>query len=82
MTLVPASAGDIVITIHYDPTGLAWADLTELPVVSWKIDETGAARPVPIVVAGLPPPSPDTRPVDSPQWAELMPSNMVLVPGG
>ena len=82
MTVVPASAGDRVISIRYDPTGLAWAHLTEHPVVSWNIDETGSVRPVPTIIANLPPPAPDTAPVESPQWAELMPNNMVFVPGG
>ena len=76
---VSAWADDRVITIRYDPTGLAWAHVTEHPVVLWNIEETGA---VPIIVVGLSPRAPDTGSVESPQWAELMPSNMVLVPGG
>jgi hypothetical protein len=47
--------------------------------VSWNIHKTGA---VPTIVAGLPSRAPDTAPIDSPQWAELMPNNKVLVPGG
>jgi hypothetical protein len=47
--------------------------------VSWNVYETGA---VPTILSGLPPRAPDTAPVNSPQWAELVPNNMVLVPGG
>ena len=49
MTRVRAWADDRVITIHYDPTGLAWAQLTEHHVESWNVYETGA---VPTIVPG------------------------------
>ena len=51
MTRVRAWADDRVITISYDPTGLAWAQLTEHHVESWNVYETGA---VPTIVPGLP----------------------------
>ena len=40
MTRVRAWADDRVITISYDPTGLAWAQLTEHHVESWNVYET------------------------------------------
>ena len=49
MTRVRACADDRVITIRYDPTGLAWAQLTEHHVESWNVYETGA---VPTIVPG------------------------------
>jgi hypothetical protein len=40
-TLMPAVGNDLVIAIHYDPTGFAWADLAEYLVPGWAI---GAPR--------------------------------------
>lgn len=49
-TVIEAAADDYVVSIEYDPTGLAWAHLWDNKVLSWIIDETGAAEPVPVIV--------------------------------
>jgi hypothetical protein len=68
---VAAVADTLLISMNYDPTGLAWVDLFDNPILGWVIDETGAVGPQPAILGVLPPPAPDTAPIFSPQWAHL-----------
>jgi hypothetical protein len=87
-----ASDGIIIISIEYDPTGLAWARLYDSYAVGWLIDETtlvptkpappdvtGAHAPFPLIIGSLPSVAPDTTPIVSPQWAKLV-GQMVFIP--
>lgn len=72
-------AGGVLIAIDYDPTGLAWCALFDMPISGWTVDETGAAEPVPQLIGSLPPAAPDTSPTQTPQWAVYV-HPAVLVP--
>jgi hypothetical protein len=77
---VPAS-GYSIISLEYDATGLAWADMWDNEVLSWVIDQSGSVGATPIIIGSLPPPAPDTDPVVSPQWIAVGEGNgRVIIP--
>jgi hypothetical protein len=68
---ITAHADTLLLSMNYDPTGLAFVDLFDNPIIGWVIDETGAVEPLPAIIGALPPAAPDTAPIVSPQWAHL-----------
>jgi hypothetical protein len=45
-TVVPASPNTIIISIEYDPTGLAWARLTDNQALAWYVDDSEMPMPL------------------------------------
>jgi len=82
MSVIPAM-GHWLISVNYDPTGLAWADMFDNVVLGWAVDDATAV-PLPVIIGSLPPAAPATDPVVSPQWANLWEdatgSGNVLIP--
>jgi hypothetical protein len=68
---ITAHAETLLLSLNYDPSGLAWVELYDNPILGWVIDETGAVEPLPAIIGALPPAAPDTAPILSPQWAHL-----------
>jgi hypothetical protein len=42
---IPAFAGTIILSMEYDPTGLAWVRLFDNRCLGWLVDETNAVEP-------------------------------------
>jgi hypothetical protein len=73
MKMLPANLGaDVLILCGYDPTALTTVTIYDMPILGWRVDETGAA-PVRPVIGGLMPPAPPvTLPILSPSWAHVV----------
>jgi hypothetical protein len=73
--VVAPSAHTVAITMEYSPTaagstpaGLSWCIMHDNPVLAWRIDESGASAPEPVIIGNFPNKI-DTAPYLSPQWA-------------
>ena len=81
ISLVMASTDveDSLISVNYDATGLAWADVWENTIFGWGIDIADTGHPVPLILGSLPPVAPDTSPVLSPQWLWRRAKNNIII---
>jgi hypothetical protein len=70
---------DSLISVNYDGTGKAWADVFENTIFGWGIDPADLGHPIPIILGSLPPVAPDTMPTFSPQWLWRRAKNNVLI---
>jgi hypothetical protein len=86
MAVTAAGSGDYVITIQYNdtpaPAGLLAATLSDNSVKAWLVDPAGVVPPIPQILGGMPADAPpDTAPVLSPRWVEVVhPYHVILVP--
>jgi hypothetical protein len=77
--MIPNTGRDVIVSMNYDPTGLAWVELFDNAPLGWAVDDTDVSHPEPVVVGSLPPASADTAPVLSPQWAQFS-GGYIVVP--
>jgi hypothetical protein len=81
--VVPSAQNQLLLTLNYDPTGLAWVDLFDNALVGWAVDEVEPQtfEPAPRAIGSLAPEAPDTGSTVSPHWALAMPNvDVVFVP--
>jgi hypothetical protein len=69
----------VIVSMNYDPTGLAWVALFDNSALGWSVDDLDPSHPVPVMIGSLPPAAPDTAPVLSPQWAVYQ-AGYIVVP--
>jgi hypothetical protein len=77
--MIPNTGRDVIVSMNYDPTGLAWVELFDNAPLGWAVDDTDISHPEPVVVGSLPPVAADTAPVLSPQWAQFS-GGYIVVP--
>jgi hypothetical protein len=66
---ITSTVADMVLSMEYDPTGLAWVRVYDNPIAAWNVDDTAPGAPVPVIIGSFPTAAPPTGSIKSPQWA-------------
>jgi hypothetical protein len=69
--LIPSVANDYILSVNYDPSGLAWARIFDNICLGWAVDDIDPTAPEPVILGALPPAAPSTPGVISPQWCHV-----------
>jgi len=77
--MIPSVADDYILSIDYDPSGLAWARVFDNICLGWLVDDLDPSNPAPVILGSLPPAAVATPGIQSPQWCHVS-SGGVAVP--
>jgi hypothetical protein len=83
--VIPSAPGSVILTFEYNDEvygepGKVWVILHDNGPLGWRVDDTGATPPTPVIIGSMPTQSPNTDPILSPLWGQVLPNGQALVP--